>query len=267
MKHGKWMNYLVVNCHRKNNLENWARRRIIVFILISVAVFTMLTTEGCRQRGMARGTSEKTVVAIEDIKIDYPDMEGQKRELQKFKNIIEAKSAVEKPDELLRRMVEHIPLEYIRAHLEELAKTASAKDKPNIFILLGRINEMYNLDYVDTSRFIKEAIDSRNADKLSVALFGLRTESQHAKVAEALALIRDPKSVRLLTMRLSWAADLCPGGAEVKLIREQLRQSLVNAIGTCTGMDFSDYDPTSDAKTFAVVKRWQDWLERNPQDN
>jgi len=205
------------------------------------------------------------MIAFEDIKIGYPDIEGQKIELQKFNDIIDAKSATEKPDEVLRQIVEHVPFEYIQTHLQELSQNTSPEDKPNIFILLERISEMRNLDYDDVSEFIEKAKENRNVEKLNVALFGLRTETQQTKAAEALMSLKKPESVRLLTMRLFNAAGYPKGGSEDLIYRKELRRSLVRALGSCTSLDFSNYD-ASEAATLEVVKHCEDWLMKKGKE-
>ena len=260
MKRGNWMNYTLLNRHRKNNLENRLSIKMLLCTVILLPIFTiLLTTESCKEKGRNTGTKERTAVAFEDIEIGYPDIEGQKKEMQKFSYVIDANNAIEKPDGVLRQITENVPLVFIETHLKELLQKTTPKDRPNISILLGRINEMSNMNDANASEFIDKAKENRNVDKLSVSLFGLRTETQQAKAANALASIKKPEAVRLLTMRLFNAAGFYKGGLEAKLIQEQLRQSLVKALGSCTGLDFSDYD-ASETATLEIIKRCEEWL-------
>jgi hypothetical protein len=75
-----------------------------------------------------------------------------------------------------------------------------------------------------------------------------------------LAALGKPESVRPLAIRLHLSGWYV-GGSESKASAEHLRQSLVKALASCTGLDFPNYDPAGDADTPSVVKRCQDWLE------
>ena len=261
MKRDNWMHAMLLSHRRRNSSPN--RLCVGRIVMSLILVIMLLAAESCKQKDENTTPVERGAASSEDIRIRYRDIESQKQELQKFEEMIHAKSAIEEPYVLLRQMVEHVSLGYIQTHLQELSQNASAKEEPNISILLDRINEMRNLDDAGLSSFIEKAKAEGDADKLTVAVFGLRNEVRQAKAAEALASFGKPESVRLLTMRLFHAAGLHSGGLEAKFFREQLRQSLVKALASCTGLDFSDYDPTSNTATLAIVKRCQDWLEKN----
>jgi len=234
--------------------------KMFLCIVILLPMFAILLTIGsCKQKNKNEANAGKNSVSFEDIKIGYPDIEGQKKEMQKFSDIIDSKSTIEKPNEILRQMTEHVPLVFIETHLKDLSQKNTLKDRPNIFILLDQINDMQTINEPNTSEFIEKATENRNTDKLSVALFGLRTETQQAKAAEALASIGNSESVRLLTMRLLNAYGYPKGGSEDLIYRKELRRSLVKALGNCTGLDFSNYD-ASEAATLEIVKQCEDWL-------
>jgi len=269
MKRDKGMSCTLCNRWPKNNRRNRTRMKMLLPTAIPLLMLTtLLATGSCRQKDKSSEKVEKGPVSSQDIGIGYADIEHQKQELQRFANIIQAETATEEPDRLLRQMVEHVSLQYIQEYLQELSRNASVKDKPNVSILLERINEMRNADDAHASQLTEKAIADGNFEKLEVALFGLRTETRQAKAADGLASLGKPESVRLLTMRLLQSASAYTGGSESRFYREQLRRSLVKALGSCTGLDFSGYEPASDTETLAIVKRCQDWLEKNePKEN
>lgn len=234
-----------------------ARQTLHIGLVLCAALF--LSTLGCKRQPEH---PEERGVSWRDITVGYPDLEEQKRRIEKYSNLFDQERATDKPDETIRKMIEDVPLEHIEMHLQELAEKSSAQGRPNIGILLDRIKKLRGFDERGASQFIRKAKEERNVNGLSVSLFGLRTEDLRAKAADALAGLKDPNAVRLLTIGLYQAAGLHSGGSEGQVMREQFRRSLARALVSCTGLDFSEYDASSEMATLKVVKECQDWLEK-----
>ena len=164
-------------------------------------------------------------------------------------------------------MSEHVSYSYIEVLLEELSKTTSAKDKPNISVFLKIIKETKNLDEPNAMEFIQKAKENHYADKLCIALYGLHNEGLNAKAADALASLKNPESVTLLAMRLLLAAVMYGrvGGSQEEFITGELCKSLVKALESCTGLSFPNYNPENEQETLRIVKHCRDWLEKHPQ--
>jgi hypothetical protein len=228
-------------------------------VVAAVACAMVAVTVGCKrepERPEERGVSWR------DITVGYPGLEEQKRRIEKYSDLIDQEAATEKPDETIRKMMEDVPLEHIEMHLQQLAEESWAQGRPNIRILLDRIKKIRGFDERRASEFIRKAKEERNVNGLSVSLFGLRTEDLRAKAADTLAELKDPNAARLLTISLYQAAGLHSGGSEGQVMREQFRSSLATALASCTGLDFSDYDPSSETATLEMVKECEDWLEK-----
>jgi len=236
------------------------RNRYFAVTLLAVTFVIFLEISGCKQEPES---SEKGSVSIEDIKIGYPDIESQKQRMDGFLGIVEQGKRLGNPDETLRCMVEEVPLNYIAGRLEVMSQEASADSKPNIAILLERIREIRSLRGDKASVFIKKLKEEKDVNALCISLSGLRTEAAQAKAADALASIGDSKAAKVLTIQLVGASGMAMGGAEGRILREQLRRSLVGALASCTGLYFSDYDPSNESASLKVVKQCEDWLEKH----
>jgi len=237
-------------------MERW---KYFAVALLAVAFFMFMETSGCKRKPES---DEKGPVSIEDIKIGYPDVEGQKQRMDGFMGIVEQAKRLENPDETLRCLVEEVPFGYIAGRLEVMSQKASADSKPNIAILLERIREIRSLRGDKASVFIKKLKEEKDVNGLCVSLAGLRTEPMQAKAADALASLEDPTATKVLAIQLVGAGGAALGGAEAQIDREQLRRSLVEALASCTDLDFSGYDPSSRFGSLKVVKQCEDWLER-----
>jgi hypothetical protein len=237
-------------------LRNGQGLYVLAMVLIAVLV---ATTSSCKKEP----TAWEKRVRWDDLKILYTD--EQKKDIEKFSDVINSERRIENPDQMLRQMMDEASLSYIRTHLEELSEKPSAKDKPNIHILLDRIEKMRSLVGAEVAEFIREAKENGNTDGLCVALWGLGGGApNHAKVAEALGSLGDPSAVRVLAVRLAMASVEGPGGVQYDSVRRQLCRVLVPALESCTGLDFSDYDGT-EAGGLRVVKRCEEWLEKTGQ--
>jgi len=231
--------------------RTWYCLCTLVFAPIAVAVL------GCRDKGEVGSAPPQAV------EVRYPPVEVQKVRIEKYSGIFTQREPIQNIDSVLKQMIEDVPLQYIQAHAEALAKERDASKMPNIAILLERIRDLRNKDQEEASLFVKKATEDRSADSLCVALFGLRTERSQQEVANSLSELKDPKAVRALTIRLDQASTTISGGTGATVLRNKLRQALVNALSECTGLDFSDYDPASVPETLAVVSQCQQWLEKH----
>ncbi len=270
MKQNNCMNDTTLNHCRGDSLGNRLSINMLVSIALLPPMLTLLSaTQGCKQHNDRNNSNTaKEAVSFEDIHVRHLNPEDWGRELERFEQMTDVKGAAERPYTILRHIIERVPLQEVRTHLQKLSQNVSREERPDIFILLDRLNEMRNLDDAGLSRFIEKAQKDGDAERLTVAVFGLGSEAEQAKAAEALASIGKPESVRVLTIRLFRASAGYKGGTEDRISREQLRQSLVKALGSSTGLDFSGYDPSSIPETLGVVKRSQDWLDKNePKGN
>ncbi len=247
-------------------LKYWVNYKVLLSIIM---LFLMLfLTESCKQKEKINQNTETQTVTWEELKdFGFAEKGVQDKEFDKYKDIIESKNLVEKPERVLRQMSEHVSFYYIEGLLEEISKTTSAKDKPNISVFLKIIKEMKNLDDPNAIEFIEKAKENRNADKLCISLYGLRNELQQAKAADALASLKNPESVTLLAMRLLFAAVMYLNamGSQGEAITGNLCKSLVKALESCTGFSFPDYNPANEQETLRIVKSCRDWLEKHPQ--
>jgi len=180
--------------------------------------------------------------------------------MAKLLAVVKQSPPLEQADETLRGMAQEVPLEYVRKQLEASTEEGSPSSMANIGLLLRRINMIKSLDQDGAFAHVEQLKDDRNVDALCVSLCGFRTEAMQAKAAQALGYLGDPKAVRILAIQTLGAAAMPLGGTEGRLSREELRGSLVEALASCTGLDFSEYD-VSEAATLKVVKRCQDRLE------
>ena len=203
---------------------------------------------------------EAVPISIEDIRIGYPVVATQEQRMEKFSQVIQQSTPVESANEVLKRMIEQIPLEYVAKQLNSMTQEPSTTEKPNIEILLERIREVQSLDEQSAYGSIGKLKADKNVDGLCVSLAGLRTEPMRASAAEALSFLGDPAATKVLTIQLLNVSGMHEGGSEGQVMREHFRRSLVHALAKCTGLDFSDYD-ASEAATLKVLKRCQDWLE------
>lgn len=239
---------------------------VLCFLIVAATSLVLAVTGGCKKRQISVGDAKKDSVSSGETQIGYSDINHQKVKFQEFRAELDSRIVSKEPYGLLRQMMEKVPLQYVEGQLTELSRGVSPQDKPNVFLLLERIGEMRNLDDPAMSTFVQRAKDEGNIEKLNVAIFGLPTEKQQAEAAEALASLGKAESVRLLTVRLYNAAASYAGGSEAKISREQLRRSIVVAIGACTGMDVSNYDPASAEQTDAVVNRAKEWLDTRKEE-
>jgi len=236
------------------------RNRYLAALLLVVAFAMCVETISCKREP---GSEQRSAVSYADIKIGYPPIAEQERRMGKFRPVLEQSTPLERPYEGLRRMVEEVPLQYVASRLESMGRATSAAGKPNVHLLLGKIEEVRNL-YEDATFavYVDKLREMGDVDGLCVAMCGCRTEPMRAKAADALACLGDPKAVKVLAIQALGTACLAPGGTEGRILREQLRRSLVKALSSCTGLHFSGYDG-SEAATLEVVKRCQDWLEES----
>jgi hypothetical protein len=243
--------------------------KLKLFQIMSILFFVMIVSSiNCKQKNNNYKTTKDEKVTWEDVKFfDYPDIEAQKKDFEKFNDIFESQTSVENPDKVLRQMAERTSVNYIRDYLQELSRTISVKEKPNISVFLKIIIEMKDLDDPNAIKFIEKAKANRNADKLCLALYELHDELQQAKAADALATLKKAESVKVLTMRLLLAGGMLGrmGGVEGQYITGNLCKSLVKAIESCTGLSFPNYNPENETETLAIAKRCQEWLEKHPQ--
>jgi hypothetical protein len=228
-------------------------------VLLVAVIFVGLRSSSCKREPASQ---QRGPVSVDDIKIGYPPVAEQERRMGKFWALLEGSTRLADADETLRRMVEQVPLEYVASQLEAVGQRGSVLSKPNIGLLLGRINEVRNLHQTGASGYVDKLTQDRNVNGLCVSLCGFRTESMQVKAADALASLRDPNAVRVLSIRMFGAAAMPVGGSEAQVTREEFRCSLARALASCTGLDFSKYDESSETATLEVVKECQDWLEK-----
>lgn len=258
--------YIIFITGRKKTIKNKLITNLLMCIIILLSM--LLLTESCKKRDNTYEKTDINEVTWEDVKtIDYPNEQRQKEVFDEFKHIIESTTIVENPDKILRQMTENISLYYIQELLQKLSQTTSVKEKPNISAFLQILNEMKNLDEANAIIFIDKAKENSNSDMLCIALYGLHNESQQARAADALAIIKKPESVSLLTKRLLMAGVMLGsmGGTESQYITSNLCRSLVKALESCTGLSFPDYNPENKQETLVIAKRCQEWLEEHPQ--
>lgn len=250
-------------CYGEDHLKQNVDIKMYILILFFMFLIPFIALS-CKKSDNKEASANNDIATWDNVKdIGYPDIKSQEVEFEKFGNIIDSKNASDDPDKILRQMVEKVPFQFIETRMKELSQSVSSENKPNVSIFLKQINEMHSVNESDTGEYIEKARENGEVDKLSISLFGLRTETQQTKAAEALSSLGKPESVRILIKRLFNAASMYSGGSESKYYREGLRRSLVKALGSCTGLDFSNYEPSSEEATYTVIKKCKDWLEKN----
>ena len=195
----------------------------------------------------------------------YPYIEKQRVEMEHFSGPMENMVAGGE-DDLLRRMVERVPLRYVKIYLEEmnLREAASAELKRSIRFLLARILQLRRLDEASAPAFISEACDKNNSDALCVCLFSLPNERLQAFAADSSRTLAQPKSARCLAIRFLQASGLALGGSEAQVTRDRLRKSLLEALASVTKIDISGYDGT-EAASMKILQQCERWLESNKE--
>lgn len=238
----------------RNRSSKWAPCRVCMLVLATMAA---VTVDGCKD------DDRRGAVSQQPVEFAYPPVEVREARIQKYSNEFGQSEPVQNVDSLLRRIVEEVPLRYARTYLGKLAQEHDTSERPNIPILLARMEELQNLNHDDAPSFVMKAVEDGNVDILCVALlFGLRTQALQTEAAEGLSELKDPKAVRALSIRLCLAASLGVGGTQSQLLRYELREALVDALSKCTSLNFPDYDPASESKTADVLKQCQEWLNK-----
>ena len=189
----------------------------------------VLALSGDSRAGAATGPSNDILV------FPYPGNRRGQAELERFSASLR-KTRIERPDDLLRQMLEQAPPDAVRNYLKDLREKDRAASR-NASSLLARLAEIGRLDETTAPGFLQKASAGRDVDAICISLFVRRTESLEALAVDTLRHLADPRAVKSLAIRLQWAMCAVDGGAEPQMMREQLRWSLVRALSSCTGIE------------------------------
>jgi len=189
----------------------------------------VLALSGDSRAGAATGPSNDILV------FPYPGNRRGQAELQRFSASLR-KTRIERPDDLLRQMLEQAPPEAVRNYLKDLREKDRAASR-NASSLLARLAEIGRLNETTPRDFLQKASKGRDVDAICIALFVRRTESLQVLAADTLRDLADPRAVKSLAIHLQYACCAVNGGAESQMMREQLRWSLVRALSSCTGIE------------------------------
>ncbi|MFN0198282.1 MAG: hypothetical protein ACKVT0_16160 [Planctomycetaceae bacterium] len=212
---------------------------------------------------------------LSDQTLAYPYIEQQHNndhqpiELQRFSDAIVAMHDGGE-DQLLRRMVERVPIRFILENLSQLQfnETTSVRGRENISKLLARIRHFRELDERTAPALIFQACHREEVDTLCVCIFALGTESLQAFAADALRTLADPKSARCLLIALYKSYGAAGGGSESIANHQRLRLSLAKAFGDVTDIDVSDYDGSGEdfADMKKILRQGDVWLEEHEEE-
>jgi len=165
----------------------------------------------------------------------FPDVRRGQAELERFSASLR-KTRIERPDDLLRQMLEQAPFDSVRNYLKDLREKDPAASR-NASGLSARLAEVGRLNEKTTPDFLQKASAGRNVDAICISLFVLRNEPLQTLAADRLRDLAAARAVRCLAIRLELASSLACGEAESQLMRHQLRRSMVRALSSCTGIE------------------------------
>ena len=150
-------------------------------------------------------------------------------------------------DEFLRQMLEKSTIDQVKYYMVDLQsredKLEDVKRRASDFE--KQILWFESLEHEEALTYIKESQEQKNVNILCVSLFALGTEALQATAADSLCNLVDTTAVPCLANRLRRATAVVFG--QKKKIRRHLRQSLIRALTTITGIKripAGESDPT-----------------------
>lgn len=161
-------------------------------------------------------------------------------------------------DEFLRQMLEKSTIDQVKSYmvglqsredkLEDVKRRASEFEKQILWFK--------SLGHEEALTYIKESQEQKNVNILCVSLFALGTEALQATAADSLGNLVDTTAVPCLANRLRQATAVVFG--QKKKIRRHLRQSLIRALTTITGIKKV---PAGADPTFSPIDKLLDDVE------